>query len=58
VALIATSTPMKIIDQPTGLRLRLGACSASASSSAGAGSFRGGSDNAMNRTGDESLGMA
>jgi hypothetical protein len=34
------------------LRLRRGACSASASSSAGAGSFKEGSDNAMNRAGD------
>jgi hypothetical protein len=40
---------MKIIDQPTGLRARLGFGSAS---SAGAGSFSGGSDKAMMMAGD------
>jgi hypothetical protein len=41
VALTATSTPIKIIDQPIGRRLRRGRGSPS---SAGAGSFAGSSD--------------
>src|SRR5205085_4357682 len=52
VALTATSAPMKIIDQPTGLRARRGRGSPSAASSAGAGSFIGGSDKTTGLAGD------
>ena len=41
----ATSTPIKIIDQPTGLRFLRGRASGSAPSSAGGGWFAAGSDN-------------
>ncbi len=44
VALTATSTPIVIMDQPTGLRARPGRGSPSAASEACAGSFMRGSD--------------
>src|SRR4051794_36689421 len=47
--LSATSTPIKIIDQPTGWRLLRGRASGSAPSSAGGGWFAAGSDKAMSR---------
>src|SRR5712675_857156 len=47
--LTATSTPIKIIDQPTGLRFLRGRASGSAPSSAGGGWFTAGSDNRMSR---------
>ena len=48
-ALTTTSTRMKIIDQPTGLRTRPGRGSASAASSAGGWAFDGDSDKAIGR---------
>jgi len=50
-ALTTTSTRIKIIDQPIGLRTRRGCGSASAASSAG-GSFKGISDKAMDQAGN------
>jgi hypothetical protein len=46
-ALTATSTPITIIDQPIGFRMRPGRGAPSAASSAGAGSFEGSSDKAI-----------